>query len=136
MSQNLFTSPSVFNYYPPTYTVPNTTVNGPEFDLDSTSTAYARVNFVAETVYHTMSTSSPNRPTGTWLDFTSILPSANSPFQLTGALNTLMLHGTMSPNLQAAVNNALSSMAGATPLTRAQRAVYLIGSSPEYFVQR
>ena len=136
MSQNLFTSPSVFNYYPPTFTVPNTTVNGPEFDLDSTSTTYARVNFVAETTYHTMSTSSPNRPTGTWLDFTSILPSANSPFQLTGALNTLMLHGTMSPNLQATVNNALSSMTGATPTTRAQRAVYLIGSSPEYFVQR
>jgi uncharacterized protein (DUF1800 family) len=135
MGQNLFTSPSVFNYYPPSYTVPNTTVNGPEFDLDSTSTTYARVNFVAETAYHTMSTST-DRPTGTWLDFTSILPSAGSPFQLTGALNTLMLHGTMSPNLQATVNNALASMTGATPMTRAQRAVYLIGSSPEYFVQR
>ena len=135
MGQNLFSSPSVFNYYPPAYTVPNTTVNGPEFDLQSTTTAYARVNFVAETTYKTMSTNT-NRPKGTWLDLTSILPDATSPFKLTNALNTLMLHGTMSANLHATVNNALSSMTGATPTTLAQRAVYLIGSSPEYFVQR
>jgi hypothetical protein len=44
----------------------------------------------------------------------------------------------MSPNLHATVNNALSSMTGttATPAALLQRAVYLIGSSPEYFVQR
>jgi uncharacterized protein (DUF1800 family) len=136
MGQNLFLSASVFNYYPPTYTVPGTTVNGPEFDLQSTSSAYARVNFVAETVYKTMSTNSTYRPTGTWLDFTSILPDATSPYKLTSTLNTLMLHGTMSPNLHATVNNALAGMTGATPTAMAQRAVYLIGSSPEYFVQR
>lgn len=135
MGQNLFYSPSVFNYYPPEFTVPNTTLNGPEFDLQSSSTAFARVNFVAETVYKTMSTNT-NRPTGTWLDLTSILPYANSPYQLTAELNMLMLHGTMSPNLLATVNNSLSSMTGSTPAALAQRAVYLIGSSPEYFVQR
>jgi hypothetical protein len=101
------------------------------------------VNFVAETVYHTMSTST-DRPTGTWLNLTSLLPDAKTspggtmgpPYQLTAALDTLMLHGAMSPNLQATVNNALASMTGATAMTLVQRAVYLVGSSPEYFVQR
>jgi uncharacterized protein (DUF1800 family) len=135
MGQDLFRSPSVFNYYPPDYAVPNTSVNGPEFNLQSTSTAYARVNFVAETVFKTIAVSG-DRPKGTWLDFTGILPNAGSPFALTGALNTLMLHGAMSANLRAIVNNALSTMSGATPTAMVQRAVYLIASSPEYFVQR
>ena len=136
MGQNLFLSPSVFNYYPPSYTVPNTTENGPEFDLLSSSSTYARVNFVAETVFKTMSTNGTTRPTGTWIDFTSFLPYAGSPFLLTNNLNTYMLHGAMSPSLRGVVNNALSSMAGSTPTALVQRAVYLVASSPEYFVQR
>ncbi len=140
MGQNLFLSPSVFNYYPPDYTVPATTINGPEFNLQSTSTSFARVNFVAETVYKTMSANSVYRPTGTWINFApflSTLPTSTpSPLLLTSTLNTLMLHGSMSANLHSIVNLALNSMTGATPTAMLQRAVYLIGSSPEYFVQR
>jgi hypothetical protein len=136
MSQDLFRSGSVFNYYPPTYNVPGEGVNGPEFAIQSTSTTLARVNFVAEVTYKTMSVSSPNRPTGTWLDLSSITPIAGSPYQLVNALNTLLLNGHMSADLHAAVNNAIASMPTATPLAKAQRAVYLIGSSPEYFVER
>ena len=136
MSQDLFRSPSVFNYYPPSYDIPGVGVNGPEFAIQSTSTTLARVNFVAETTYKTMSVSNPNRPTGTWLDLSSITPLAGSPYQLVNALNTLMLHGQMSADLRAAVNNAIASMPTATSLAKAQRAVYLIGSSPEYFVER
>jgi uncharacterized protein (DUF1800 family) len=147
MGQNIFLSPSVFNYYPPSYTIPNTTINGPEFDLQSTSSAYARVNFVAETVYKTMSTTASSttnnyRPTGTWIDFTSptsfyvTMGSPSTPFAITGLLNTYMLHGAMSPSLHAVVNNALSSMTGSTGVAMFQRAVYLVASSPEYFVQQ
>jgi uncharacterized protein (DUF1800 family) len=136
MSQDLFRSPSVFNYYPPVFNVPETGVNGPEFAIQSTSTTLARVNFVAETTYKTMSTSNPNRPTGTWLDLSQIIPVANHPYELVTLLNSLLLHNQMSPDLRAAVNNAIGSMPTATSLAKAQRAVYLIGSSPEYFVQR
>jgi len=136
VSQDLFRSPSVFNYYPPAFSIPDVGVNGPEFAIQSTSTALARVNFVAETTYKTMFVSNPNRPTGTWLDLSSITPLTASPYQLTGTLNTLMLHGAMSADLHAAVNNALAGMTSATSLQKAQRAVYLIGSSPEFFVER
>ena len=147
MGESLFLSPSVFNYYPPSYTIPNTTINGPEFDLQSTSSAYARVNFVAETVYKTMSTTASSttndyRPTGTWIDFTSptsfyvTMGSPSTPFAITGLLNTYILHGAMSPSLRAIVNNALSSMTGSSGVSMFQRAVYLVASSPEYFVQQ
>jgi hypothetical protein len=137
MGQDLFRSPSVFNYYPPLFEIPGAPgVNGPEFALQSTSTALARVNFVGETTYKTMSVSPPNRPTGTWLDLSSVAPLAASTFKLVNMLNTLMLNGNMSPDLQATVNVALSQMSSSTNLAKAQRAVYLIGSSPEYFVER
>lgn len=136
MSQDLFRSPSVFNYYPPIFNVAGAGVNGPEFAIQSTSTALARVNFVAEVTYKTMSISNPNRPMGTWLDLSSLTPLAGSPYQLTNALNTLLFHGQMSPDLHATVNVALGSMTQATSLAKAQKAVYLAASSPEYFVER
>ena len=62
--------------------------------------------------------------------------SPSTPFAITGLLNTYMLHGAMSPSLRAIVNNALSSMTGSTGVSMFQRAVYLVASSPEYFVQQ
>ncbi|MBV9506332.1 MAG: DUF1800 domain-containing protein [Acidobacteriia bacterium] len=145
MGENLFLSPSVFNYYPPSFPIPGVTVNGalvngPEFALMSTSAAINRINFVAEVTYHSMSVSSPNRPTGTWLDLSSITPLITPPSgsaaQLVGYLNTLMLHGQGSAGLLQTVTNAINGMTNATPLSMAQRAVYLIGSSPEYIIER
>ncbi|MBV9742234.1 MAG: DUF1800 family protein, partial [Acidobacteriia bacterium] len=146
MGENLFLSPSVFNYYPPIFPIPGVTVNGsqvngPEFDLFSTSTAIARINFVAEVTYHTMPVSQPNRPTGTWLDLSSITPWVTPPMgstaQLVSGLNSLMLHGEGSTALLNTVTTAINGMpANTTSLQKAQRAVYLIGSSPEYIVER
>jgi hypothetical protein len=135
MGEDLFRSPSVFNFYPPAYNVPVVDLNGPEFAIQSNSTALARVNFIAETTYKTMPVS-VNSPTGTWIDVSSFVPLAASPFRLTSALNALLLHGTMSPNLHAAVNNALAVISSSSATARVQRAVYLIASSPEYFIER
>ena len=138
MGEDLFRSPSVFNYYPPSYpvVVSGFHVNGPEFSIQSTSTALARINFVAEVAYHTMPISSPNRPTGTWLDLSAFTPLAANPPQLIAALNSLLLHGQASSTLLSSVSNALASMSGASNLALTQRAVYLFASSPEYFIER
>jgi uncharacterized protein (DUF1800 family) len=140
MSQDLFRSGSVFNYYPPVFNIPGAAVNGPEFAIQSTSTAFARINFVSEVVFKTMPTST-DRPKGTWLDFSSssvapLTALANSPYKLTAALNDFMMHGTMSPTLLGNVNVLLGSMLTATNLAKIQQAVYFIATSPEYFVER
>jgi uncharacterized protein (DUF1800 family) len=139
MGQVLFQPPSVFNYYPPSYPInpaPGILINGPEYNIQSTATALARVNFVAEVTYHTMSTSSPTRPTGTWLDLSAFTPLASTPSQLITALNNLLMHGNASSSLLSNISSALSSMSGATSLAITQRAVYLFGTSPEYFTER
>jgi uncharacterized protein (DUF1800 family) len=139
MGQDLFRSPSVFNYYPPSFPVvplPGIVLNGPEYSIQSTSTALARVNFVAEATYHTMPVSSPIRPTGTWVDLSAFTPLAANPSQLIDALNTLLMHGQASSALLSNVGNAIASMKGASNLAITQRAVYLFGSSSEYFVEQ
>lgn len=135
MGQDLFRPGSVFNYYPPVFNVPIVNVNGPEFAIQSTSSSIARINFVGGTTYHRMAVDPTNRPKGTWLDLSSIAPLAASPSQLVDALNTLMLNGAMSTDLRTTVINLVQSTTG-TNLVKAQRAVYVIGSSPEYFVER
>jgi uncharacterized protein (DUF1800 family) len=136
MAQDLFRPPSVFNYYPPVFDLPGFGLNGPEFAIQSTSTALARVNFVGEVTYKSMSTSVPNRPMGTWLDLSSVTPLAASPSDLTSALNILLLHGRMSRDLIVTLHNALGSMTTASNLAKAQKAVYLIASSPEFLIER
>lgn len=135
MGQDIFRPGSVFNYYPPTYTVPVVGVNGPEFAIQSTSTAFSRINLAGELVYKTMPTNS-NRPTGTWLDFTSVMPHAGTTYALTGYLNKLLMHGQMSPTLLGNVNVQLAGMSNMTALQRIQEAVYLIATSSEYWVER
>ena len=44
--QDVFNPPTVFNYYPMDYIIPNTPLAGPEFGIFSTGTALKRPNFV------------------------------------------------------------------------------------------
>ncbi len=47
MGQDIFTPPSVFNYYSPTHAVPGTTLLGPEFEIHTPNNAIVRANEVA-----------------------------------------------------------------------------------------
>ena len=46
MGQNPFYSPTVFNFYPPDYIIPGTSLLGPEFGIRTTGTAIGTANFV------------------------------------------------------------------------------------------
>jgi hypothetical protein len=46
MGQAVFESPSVFNFYPPDFQAPGTTLDGPQFKLMLTGTILNRANFV------------------------------------------------------------------------------------------
>ena len=54
MGQNLFFSPTVFNYFAPNYQIPSSPLLGPEFQIYSPSTAMVRANFVNSLVYGSM----------------------------------------------------------------------------------
>lgn len=134
MGQFLFLSPTVFNYYQPTYVVPGTTVLGPEFSIQSTSAAITRANFVNQMVFRT-----GGPPAGTVLNLTDMQNLASDTNALLNELDMLLMHGTMSSAMRtriATAINALPNVTAADRLKRAQWAIYLVLTSSQYQVER
>jgi uncharacterized protein (DUF1800 family) len=123
--------PSVFNYFPPNYQIPGSTLLGPEFDLQTTAQALARINFVYSFVDWGLGN-------GTTVNFTTYANLAGTDVnQLVNALDALLLHGTLSALSRASILAALNSVPSGSGqnLNRAKTAIYLIGSSSQYQVE-
>jgi uncharacterized protein (DUF1800 family) len=132
MGQDLFNAPSVFSYYPHAYLIPGTSLQGPEFGIQSSSTAEARLNFVNSLTSIGIRTGDG----GTTIDLAPLQPFAGSPSLLVNQLNTLLLHGTMSTAMQADVAAAISAVPSANLPLRVQAAVYLVAGSSQYQIER
>lgn len=144
MGQLPFRSPTVFNYFPPDYGIPGTTLLGPEFALMTTGTAIQRQNFVNQMVYGNppIPGNTVNAPDGTSLDFADLQalattdPTSNL---LLDELDRRMMHETMSAAMRSRIMTAVNSIPGTSSTNfryRAQQAVHLIASSSQYQVQR
>jgi uncharacterized protein (DUF1800 family) len=133
MSQAPLDSPSVFNFFPPSYNIPGTNLLGPEFDLETAATTLVRANFVNSFVYGSIGAA-------TTVDFTTyanLSTNPNATGQLLDALNTLLMHSSLSASARASIVTAVNAVpAGTTQnLLRAKAAIYLILSSSQYQVE-
>jgi Protein of unknown function (DUF1800) len=128
MSQSLFNSGSVFNFFPPQSLIPGTILNGPEFAIFNTATSLNRVNFINTLVYGKLSST-------TTVDFTPVI-NAGTPDQMVSWLNNLFLHGTMSSQMQSSIMTALGAVSSTDTTNLAKTAIYLVTSSSQYQVQR
>lgn len=141
MGQVAFMSPSVFNYYPPDYVVPATTIIGPEFGVFTTGTSVARINFINTMLFDGgIAINADRRVTlGTsislaeYAGFAAEDPSGN---QLMNMLNLRLMHGAMSPQMRSTILNAVLTVPESNPLLRAKRAAYLVTTSTQYQIQR
>lgn len=134
MSEAVMDSPSVFNFFPPGYNIPGTSLLGPEFDLQTTATTLVRANFVNSFVYGSIGS-------GTTVDFTAyanLAANPNATGQLLDSLNALLLHNAMTSDARASILAAVNVVpAGSTQnLLRAEAAIYLILSSSQYQVEQ
>ena len=122
-------APSVFNFFSPSFMIPGTQLNGPEFQILTTATALARANFVNSFVYGTI----PN----TAVDFSPLAAQTSNPTQLLASLSALMMHGTMSSDMQSSIITAMQVIEpGSTQAKQqAQMALYLVATSSQYQVQ-
>jgi uncharacterized protein (DUF1800 family) len=126
MKQEPLNPPSVFNYYHPTFVIPDTNLLGPEFELFNSSTTITRVNFVNDAVYGTIGKSMT-------VDLSYYLTLAPTPDQLVDRIGEVMMNGTMSAQMRSEVINAISGITDNTK--RVQAALYLIASSSQFQVQ-
>jgi len=133
LDEDLFRSPTVFNFYSPFFPLDGGLV-GPEFAIQGTANTLGRINLMNALVYIGIPPDS-NRPLGTRIPQAEMAAYAqNGPDNLVSSLNTLMLHGAMSDDLRTVVLNAVSGIPDPTQM--AQYAVYLIATSSSYQVQR
>jgi len=124
-------SPSVFNFFPPNYQIPGSPLLGPEFNLLTTATSLVRINFVNSYVYGSLGG-------GTMVDFSPYATLAGTDVnQLVTALDTLMLHGSMSASARASILAAVNAVPAGTNqnLNRAKAAIYLVASSSQYQIE-
>ncbi len=144
MGQLPFRSPTVFNYYPPDYVIPNTSLLGPEFALMTTGTSIQRANFINTMVFSSppIPVSLPDRPNGTSLDFADLQALATADLssnQLVDELDRRMMHGTMSATMKSTIMTAVNGMPSVNAtdfLNRTRQAVYLVATSSQFQVQR
>jgi hypothetical protein len=150
LGQNVFNSPTVFNYYPSDYAIPGTSLYGPSFGILTTTTALGRANLV-NTLFvsnggNGINPSQPDAPTGTQINLAPLDALADNPGALADELNRMLLHNqsatwAASP-MRASVITAINSIAASNPITSAQRrqraqtAIYLVASSSQFQVSR
>jgi uncharacterized protein (DUF1800 family) len=127
MNQNVYYPPTVFNYFAPSYEIPDAGVSGPEFQLLSPSNAMARVNFLNRLFFGTLGD-------GTTLDLSPFTAAAPDPQQLVDLVDATLFHGSMSAQVTESISKALSATKD-NP-TRAKTALYLAASSGQYQVEQ
>ncbi len=157
MAQTPFMAPTVFNFYPPGYGVPGTTLVGPEFAIMTTGTAIARSTFINRMTFvaTTAPTTTPTAayavpfpvngtdcPAGASFDFADLVALSTADAtggQMVDELNRRMFGGNMPSTMRTTIINALPSYTGTTALThesRVRQAIYLVATSSQYQVQR
>jgi uncharacterized protein (DUF1800 family) len=140
LGENVFNSPTVFNFYPPDYVVPGTSVLGPEFAIFTTGTSIGRANLADTFAMKTgLSGGTTDRPNGTRLDLAEAQAYAAADAtgnQLMNFLDTRLMHGTMSAQMRSTILNAVTVVPSNNPLLRTQTAIYLVVTSSQYQVQR
>lgn len=128
LGQEPYRSGSVFNFFPPSYVIPQTTLNAPEFDLENTATAILRLTLANTLVF--------NKITGFNIDLTATSTlgqlAASSPASLVDSLGVIFMHGQMPTQMRTEIINSISSISDAGERTRV--AVYLVLTSSQYKV--
>jgi uncharacterized protein (DUF1800 family) len=146
LDQPIFQPPTVFSYYQPGYEVPGTKILGPAFGILSTTTTLRRANDINTLIYSGVSSNtsptaaSPDRPRGTSIDTANLEALAGNPVDVVNALDALLLHGTMNPQMRSSIITAMNTINDANVTTRNQKrartAVYLVATSSQYDIQR
>jgi len=129
MGQDLFFSPSVFNYYSPFYRLPGTATVAPEFQILSQSTSFYRANFAYRATRNELS----NQIQVDLSNFIALAGNNNLTAML-NAVSQALLGQPMSQEMMNAIMPAMQATTDAT--TRARNAVFLVATSPQYQVQR
>ena len=130
-------SPSVFNFFAPDYVpagaIAEAGLVAPEFEITTTSQTISSTNKMRSAVFQQPSGSNPDVLV---LDLSAPAALAADPAGLVDSLNGLLMGGEMSSATRGEVINAVTKIPAASTLERAETAVYLLVTSPEFVVEK
>jgi uncharacterized protein (DUF1800 family) len=130
--QEFLASPTVFNFYPPDYAPPSSELDvagmvSPALNIMNDYTAIATINYMrGESIV------AENDEEGQRYDVWR--PLAGNPTLLVGALNNELMFGSLSPEAEQIIVDAVTQIADDT--NRVRTAVWLMVNSPEFRVLR
>ncbi len=127
IDENFWVLPSVFSFYSPSYLIPGTTINSPEFSLLNNSTSVHRSQLLWGIVTGEQPGLNPNTTAWLYQNFHDV-PS------LIEALNHLLYHGTMSPAEQSDIAAYCATLDPTDLQTQFYSAVFLAMNSDSYTV--
>ncbi len=147
--ENLFSAPTVFNYYPADYTLAGGGIPAPEFGIFTSAEFLNRSNQINDLLYNVDQSWSLNELYG-WgprpyvpnaigtrsPSLSSFLPDAGNANVLVERLDKLFLHGTMRTSMRKTIVNAVNKIAPTEALRRVKLAINLTLSSVAYQVQK
>jgi uncharacterized protein (DUF1800 family) len=136
MGEPIYTAPSVFNFYPPSFVLPGSQTQAPEFAIDNASTALARANFVNTVIIQGGAKPDPTvvGSTGTTIDLSS-LTAITDVGALISQLNQVLMHGSLSSAASGVISTAVSAQSTSDPTAAAKTAAYLLLTSAQYQVE-
>jgi uncharacterized protein (DUF1800 family) len=127
LSERPYRSGSVFNFFPPSYVIPQTKLNAPEFDLENSATAILRLSLADSFVN--------NKITSFSIDLSATSPlgqlATASPGQMVDMLGTIFMHGQMPSDMRTEI---LSAIGGLGTAQQVRVATYLVITSSQYKV--
>ncbi len=127
LSERPYGAGSVFNFFPPSYVIPDSGVNAPEFALENTATAILRLTQANQLVYNQISGFSVD------LSATSAYGlMASNPGNLVDSLGIVFMHGQMPANMRTAIVNHITTLTDMGQRVRV--ATYLVITSSQYKV--
>lgn len=141
-------SPSVFNFYRPGYTPPNTAISealmvAPEMQIVGEPTVTGYLNYMQNALNYGIGTNNAIKA-----DYSNELPLAASPVDLVNRIDLLLLNGAMSTTLRTRIQTAVNAvylpaptssnvaLVAALKTARVKMAIYLAMASAEYIVQK
>ncbi len=136
MAQDLFRAPTVFNYYAPDNTISNGKL-GPEFEILTSTTAFARANFLRNvTNVNYAIDATVTGATGTTVDWAPWQALAANPAALVDKLSWIFAAGALSTSSQQQIVNAVNAITSTDTLSRARTAAYLVLTASQFQVDR
>jgi len=130
ISEKPYASGSVFNFFPPNYVIPGTSINAPEFGIENTASAILRLTLADNLVYNRISAFSVDlsatSPLGLMASATGNATTDST--NLVNALNNIFMHGQMPSQMQSAIVTHVATLTNIPQRVRVATYLVITGS--------